>query len=461
MPAEVSEATVSSATDKPAATKVFIALSLVICMVIGAVSVVVLSLNQRDVEKQLIEQAAVFDEALEAGRAALAIDDLALAEERLDTAGTLRPDDAALLAARQSLQAVVASRNAFTEGERLAESGELLAARLAFLQVSESDAARFALAQASALSAEQRWLDDTAGTLDDLLSAEDLIGLLATITRARQAFPSPALEQLIFESRAEQALLILSERGAELVAAERFTEVKDLIRRVTTTFALSDSEGSLAVQRVSDLADAERARVTRIREEDNAQRQRAAWQAGMYGTAPSVPTVGNRIPPANSGNPPAVVPREPVAPPVRESCPTFDSGIRASLGSVSVVITEDRYGTRRLSVSFDGAITNTSSGWMRAFLYSYIFYYGDEPENHPGRRARLTSVEGAQQGDWLAPGSIHRLTQWDDPPQNVGSQAPTHIELNVGANLRADNQPNFCKPDGDSYFDSIRVAISY
>lgn len=243
---------------------------------------------------------AVFDEALVAGLAALAVDDLALAEERLGTAGTLRPDDDALLTARQALQTIVASRNAFTEAEHLAASGEHLAARITFLQVSESDTARFELAQASALSAEQRWLDDTAETLDDLLSAEDLIGLLGVITRARQAFPSPALEQLVFESRAERALLILAELGTELVAAERFTEVESLIKRVTTTFALSDSEGSLAVRRVSELADAERARVTRIRSEEAVRRQREAQQALQpWWAGPSVPTVTTPIPPIN------------------------------------------------------------------------------------------------------------------------------------------------------------------
>jgi hypothetical protein len=423
---------------------------------------------------------ALFEEALAEGRAALAADDLELAEERLSAAGTLRPNDTEFLAAWQTLYVIVASRDLFLEAERLADSGQLLAARSTFLQVSDTDVARFDRAQAAALAAETRWLDDTAATLDDLLSAKNLVGVVLAVNRAREDFPAQILELQIIGPRAEQALKALADAGFELISEGKLSNIDNLIQRVTTIFPLSDSEGSAAVRAMSELATSERARITRIRSEEAARRQQEALQA-LQPSRPTAPSTSGDCPspvtdPAGfqrclaarlagvggdsnvSAPTPSPTPTEPTGP---ESCPTFNPGIRASLASVSGTITEDRYGLRRLALSFDGSITNVSSGWMRVFLHSYVLYYGGERENHPGHGVRLTTVEGAQEGGWLAPGSIQRLTRQDAPPHTLGDQNPTHIELEVGANLRASTQPDFCDPNGSWYFDTVRVPISY
>lgn len=423
---------------------------------------------------------ALFEEALAEGRAALATDDLELAEERLSAAGALRPNDTDFLAAWQTLNVTDASRTAFWEAERLADSGRFLAARDAFLQVAQEDLARFEQAQAAALSMESLWLDDTAATLDELLSAKDLNGVVQAIGKARQDSSNPALDNQVIKPRAEQALQALADVGLALVTEEQFNEVDSLVQRVTAIFSLSDSEASTAVRAVSERSASERARIARVRSEEAVRRQQEAVQA-LQPRRPTAPSTSGDCPspvtdPAGfqrcldarlagvggdssvTAPTPSPTPTEPTGP---QSCPAFDPGIRASLASVTGTITEDRYGLRRLDLSFEGSITNVSSGWMRIFLRSYVLYFGGERENHPGHGVQLTVVEGAQEGGWLAPGSIQKLIRQDAPPHALGGQDPTHIELEVGANLRASTQPDFCDPNGSWYFDTVRVPISY
>ena len=421
-----------------------------------------------------------FEEALAESRVAIAQDDLELAEVLLGVAGALRPDDAEFLSARQTLQAAVASRDVFFEAERLAESGRLLEARDAFRKVARDDSARFALAQAAALQSESRWLDVTAAALDDLIASDALDDVVLAVGRARRAFPEPALEQQVIAPRAEHVLKSLAEVGSGLVAEGRFNDFEALVQRLLAIFPLSASEGSTAVREVREFAASERERIARVRSEDAARRQQEALEA-LQPRVPATPTPSSDCPspvtdPAGyrlcldarladvrretdvtSPAPPPALP-EPTGP---QSCPTFDPAIRATFTSVTGTVTEDRYGLRRLELSFDGSITNVSNGWMRIFLHSYVLYYGDQRENHPGHRTRLAAVEGTQEGDWLAPGGVHRFVRWDDLPHTVGSEAPTHIEFNAGANLRAENQPDFCDPNGSWHFDTIRAAISY
>lgn len=423
---------------------------------------------------------ALFDQALEGARSSIAADELEAAEEQLGTAGRLRPDDPELRAARRTLNIIFASREAFEEAQRLADAGQLLAARGAFLEVSESDVVRFEAAQAAAISAKERWLDDISARFDDLLSMRNVDGLVELIHRAREEFDEPALAVRIIEPRGEGVLRVLADVGAELVSDEQFDDIDTLIRQVTAIYPLSDSPASAAVREMSEFAASERARVTRIRSEEAARRQEEALQPSR----PAAPPASGECPspvadpdgfrscldarlaevPRDIGATDPVPPPSPVQPPEPvgpASCPSFDPGVRASLSSVTGTLTEDRYGTRRLELSFDGSITNVSVGQMRVFLHSYVLYYGDRAENHPGRRTSLTAVDGSQDGGWLAPGAVQRFVIGDEPPLTVGSEAPTHIEFNVGVNLRTDPQPEFCRPDGDWYYDSVRASISY
>jgi hypothetical protein len=251
---------------------------------------------------------ALFAEALAEGWSAIAADDLELAEERLGAASALQPNDSELFAAWQTLNLTVASRDTYLEAERLVDTGQFLKARDAFLRVAEEDVVRFGLAQAAALAAETRWLDKTAATLDDLLELQDLNSVVLTITRARQDFPAPALEQQVIEPRAERVLQVLADVGVELVTAEQLGDIEILIRRVTAIFPLSDSDGSAAVRGVSELAVSERARIARIRSEEAARLQQEALQA--------------------------LQPRRPTAPPTSGDCPspvTDPAGFRRCL----------------------------------------------------------------------------------------------------------------------------------
>lgn len=426
---------------------------------------------------------ALFDQALEGARSSIAADELEEAEEQLDAAGQLRPDDPEFRAARRTLNVILASREVFQEAQRLAAAGRLLAARDAFLEVSESDVARFEVAQAAAISTEERWLDDIAARFDDLLLMRNVDGLVQLIHHAREEFDEPALTVRVIEPRGEQVLQVLADVGVEMISEEQFNNIDTIVRQVTAIYPLSDSQASAAVREMSEFAASERTRVTRIRSEEAARRQQEALQA-LQPSRPAAPTRSGECPspvtdpdgfrscldarlaevPRDTGattpvpTPTPIQPPEPVGP---TSCPSFDPGVRASLSLVTGTLTEDRYGTRRLELSFDGSITNVSVGQMRVFLHSYVLYYGDQAENHPGRRTRLTAVDGSQEGGWLAPGAVQRFVIGDEPPLTVGSEPPTHIEFNVGVNLRADPQPEFCRPDGDWYFDSVRASISY
>jgi hypothetical protein len=425
-------------------------------------------------------QHALFAEALADGWAALAADDLELAEERLSAAGGLRPDDSEFLAAWQTLHATIASRNTYLEAERLADAGQLLAARNAFLQVATKDAVRFELAQAAALSVEKRWLDQTAATLDDLLDSKDLNGVVLAINRARQDFPYPALEQQIVEPRTERVLQVLADVGMELVAEEQINDIEILIQRVTAIFTLSESEGSVAVRSVSELAASERARITRIRLDEAARRQNEALQALQPRRPTTTPPSSGDCPspvtdPAGfqrcldarlAGVPSASDPSSgsglvPEAPRASGSCPTFEPGVHVSLGAVSGTISEDRYGIRRLVLAFDGSITNASVGWMRVFQYSYVLFFGSDQERHPGHAVQITSQEGPRQGDWFGPNSVFRFREAGSNYHVIGDQVPTHIEFSAGASVRASEPPEFCNPAGDWYFDRVRVRIAY
>jgi len=431
----------------------------------------------------------IFDEAISEGLAAIAIDDLDLAGDRIEAAASLRPTDPALLAASQALETLLQSRSAFLEAELLLESGEFLASRELFLLVPADDTARYESAKANVLAAEERWLDATAEALDRLLAAEDLVGLIEAVGQARRALPSPALEELLAGDRAEQVLLTLSVVAAERVAAEDFNGAERIIDRVTAAFPLSDSESSDEVRRVSDFAAAERTRVTRVRSEEAARRQQEA-QEEMQPSRPSpqspsgdcpspvsdpdgfrqcldarlaeVPSAPD-TPNADVSGPPSAAPStDSDEPGLFESCPTFDSGIQASIGTVTGTISEPNvFGTSSLSLEFSGSITNSSSGWMRIFQATYVLYYGDERENHPGHATQLTTTDGSSDGGWLSPGSIQRLVRGGAPPHSVQDRIPTHIEFMAGASLRAEEQPSFCNPNGEWSFDSVRVAITY
>lgn len=432
---------------------------------------------------------ALFDEALAEGWAALASDDLELAEERLSAAGKLRPDDNDYVAASQAFNVTVASRNAFMEAERLADSGRLLAARDAFLQVSQEDLARFEQAQAAARSMESLWLDVTAATLDDLLSAKDLSGVVQAVETARSDFSTPALDNQVIGPRADQVHRVLAEVGLDLVAEEQFNSTDSLIERVTSIFPLSDSEASTAVREVRELSASERARITRIRSEEAARRQQEALQEmqpsrpaprSPSGDCPSPVTdpdgfrqcLDARLaevlptPDPSDAEAPSSPSESPSAdsegPSFRDSCPTFDPGIEASIGTITGTISEpDAFGNRRLNLEFSGSITNASNGWMRIFQSTYVLYYGDERENHPGHATKHTTVEGSSDEGWLSPGSIQRLVRGDAPPHGAKDRIPTHIEFMAGASLRAEEQPNFCNPNGEQSFHYIRVPISY
>lgn len=432
---------------------------------------------------------ALFEEALAEGREALAADELELAEERLSAAGELRPDDNDFVVAWQALNVTVASRDAFMEAERLADSGRLLAARDAFLQVAQEDLARFEQAQTAARSMESLWLDVTAATLDDLLSTKDLSGVAQAVERARSDFSTPALDNQVIEPRADQVHRVLAEVGFNLVAEEQFNNVDSLIQRVTAIVPLTDSEASDAVREVRELSVSERARITRIRSEEAARRQQEALEEmqpsrpapqspsgdcpspvtdpdgfrqcldARLAEVPAAPDPSDVEAPSSPSESPSA---DPEGPSFRDSCPTFDPGIQASIGTIIGTISEPNvFGTASLSLEFSGSITNASSGWMRIFQSTYVLYYGDERENHPGHATQHTTVEGASAEGWLSPGSIQRLVRGDAPPHTVQDRIPTHIEFMAGASLRAEEQPNFCNPNGEQSFHYIRVPISY
>ena len=328
---------------------------------------------------------ARLDEAIAQARIALSEDRLDEAEVSLRDAETLRPNAPAVRQGLDDLAAIRASRDTFIRAEALIRTGALLEARRLFQTVPRVDWVRYSQAREYVAELEQEWVVQFREHLDQLLIDLDPGQLLRAIRGAKAVLPTSPLVEAVIRSRSEQALTAAGDVATELVQ-EDVAAAERLLDAIEALFSRDHLEKPASFVAATELVAREMARLEQQRVQEWQAAQREIAQPPRPSSGAPGPTVTSPVRPAVPAAPSPSLPETSPVPQGPQSCPTFDPGIRASLGFVSGVITEDRYGMRRLRLSFDGSIDNVSSGWMQVWLHSYVLYFGDARENHPGQR---------------------------------------------------------------------------